>query len=94
MFILRLHSGATPSFAQYSSISAIKPFLILQKLTTWNDELLSVGKTLTAVMIKPADSSTRSISPAHCPGYSQLALMYSGTVNSSLLQCHRMTASS
>lgn len=92
IFILRHHSGANPSSAQYSSILNIKPSFNCMKLTTWKNALLSTGNIRQAKIIISSILSILSISQSQSPGYSQFALIYSSTVNNSLVQCHFIRA--
>lgn len=89
--ISRRHSGAGPSSPKYSVISAIRPPAIFKNDTTCTDTL-SPSKIRPARIVTSPARSTRSSSPSHLPGYSQLARRYSSTLKRSLVQGQKMCA--
>ena len=86
------HFGAFASSPQYSSIKVILLSSILRKEVAWTETELSVLNTLVTVMIRFPIFSILSTSQSQFSGYSQLALIYSSKINSSLVLCHLMTA--
>ena len=87
------HLGGGPSSPQYSSRAAIFPSHSRRKEVTWKERPCSRLKTRAAVMMREPVFSTRSSSPSHSPGYSQLARINSSTVKRSPVLCQFTQAS-
>ena len=80
-----LLAGVGPSSPQYSSSAAMRPSSTRKKEVTWKETVRPASNTRTTVMSSGPMASTRSISPSHAPGYSQLARMNSSAVKRSLV---------
>ena len=86
-------AGGGPSSPQYSSSAAMRPSSTRKKEVTWKETVRGASNTRTTVTSREPRASTRSISPSHRPGYSQLARMNSAAVKSSLVLGQRTVAS-